>query len=107
MPLTVPESECAHSHFKSLTCYDNIYLLRLYNLYLFHGTFTLFRPALSYGLFCAVGAGNVDDLVQLTQEETESILRLPKKQYLLDQSEKRCALVGLVDILYACLYDIR
>jgi len=42
-----------------------------------------------------------------TKEEMELILQLPKKEYILEKFQTSAALVGLIDILYACLYDTR
>ena len=39
--------------------------------------------------------------------EREALLKLPRRTYMLSHDEKKRALVGLVDILFAHCYDVR
>ena len=45
--------------------------------------------------------------VILTDEEKERMIKLPKKQYLLDQGAEATVMLGLVDIMFAYCYDMR
>ncbi|XP_054719835.1 protein SHQ1 homolog [Uloborus diversus] len=50
---------------------------------------------------------NADDLVTFTTEEKERLRKLPSKEYLLEKSQAKMALLGLIDIIFAYAYDKR
>lgn len=50
---------------------------------------------------------SADEVLKYSSQEVEDILRLPKNEYILDSAQTKSALLGLVDIMFACLYDLR
>ena len=53
------------------------------------------------------GEGDATRLFGLGTEYNAQLLQLPRKEFLLDSAERRRALCGLVDLLFAYAYDIR
>lgn len=53
-------------------------------------------------------AGSADESwCGIGSAEQEQLLQLPRKEYLMERRERRVALCGLVDILFAYCYDVR
>ncbi|XP_072016545.1 protein SHQ1 homolog [Amphiura filiformis] len=48
-----------------------------------------------------------DSLVVLSEEERDQMMKLSKKNYLLDQKTEASVLLGLIDVLFAYAYDVR
>ena len=53
------------------------------------------------------GEGDAYRLFGLGTEYNAQLLQLPRKEFLLDSAERRRALCGLIDLLFAYAYDIR
>ncbi|XP_067935579.1 protein SHQ1 homolog [Watersipora subatra] len=53
------------------------------------------------------GTASLSNLIVYSKDEVEDLLRLPRKDYILDSGETKSALLGLIDVLFAYLYDMR
>lgn len=55
----------------------------------------------------AEASANADSWCCIGSAEQEQLLQLPRKDYLMGRRERRVALCGLIDILFAYCYDVR